>query len=338
MNKLSLKDLVNECLTLGLKTYGTKAILIKRITDEKKKLADNDKENDNDKEKFLEPDSEDELEDVEIQKDSESTNDLKTTNDIDYSVSSASDSESCFSEESNITDRKRKRTQIIYALLNKFDDQKSAVAFINLDKETEWKFERTRKTAEGFKEVYQCKHRNLCKKKCYLLYSEEDESVTLWLNNQTHTHENVKTKQWGINDVTKFEIEKLYKSGVCHASRVQYALRDMMNKDSITYVEGIEEPTRRQINNFINNNIKCKIIKPNFSYGDLAKYVSEHRDVPEDEHEPFVIDAFIDVNDKMPKASLIRIAISTKYLLKLAMKRNHVCTDATYKLIWQGIQ
>ena len=38
----------------------------------------------------------------------------------------------------------------------------------------------------------------------------------------------------------------------------------------------------------------------------------------------------------VPSASIFRIAITTKYLLSLALKTGHICADTTYKLIWQG--
>ncbi len=174
--------------------------------------------------------------------------------------------------------------------------------------------------------------------KCYILHSDDEESVTLWSNEISHDHsKSVERREWGINEKTKIEIEKLYRAKVTGASRIKYALRDMMNPDSITYVEGLKEPTPAQINNYVNNNVKKKIVKPNFSYADLAKWVNDHKDVPEDEHEPFVIDSLIDKNDKVPASSIVRVSLSTKYLISLAMRRNHICADTTWKTNWQGI-
>ena len=69
-----------------------------------------------------------------------------------------------------------------------------------------------------------------------------------------------------------------------------------------------------------------------FSYADLAIWASEHREVPQDNNEPFVISDLINVNDDIPESSIIRIAISTKNMIGLAKKRKHICADATYKL------
>jgi hypothetical protein len=102
------------------------------------------------------------------------------------------------------------------------------------------------------------------------------------------------------------------------------------------YIEGVDTPSRNQIKNFIQNNIKPRQGIKEFSYADLAIWASEHREVPQDNNEPFVISDLINVNDDIPESSIIRIAISTKNMIGLAKKRKHICADATYKLIWQG--
>ena len=109
--------------------------------------------------------------------------------------------------------------------------------------------------------------------------------------------------------------------------------------DNPNYVEGVEVPEKLQIKNYIQNTLKPKIIKTvNFNYADLSKWVADHRSVPDDNNEPFVIDDFIQFNAIIPASSIIRLALSTKNLISLAKKRKHVCADATYKLIWQGMR
>jgi hypothetical protein len=88
----------------------------------------------------------------------------------------------------------------------------------------------------------------------------------------------------------------------------------------------------------VQNTLKPKLIKTRgFNYADLAKWTMEHREIPDDWNEPFVIDSFIQVNDVVPTSSTIRITISTKNLIGLARNRKHICADGTYKLIWEGI-
>jgi hypothetical protein len=98
-------------------------------------------------------------------------------------------------------------------------------------------------------------------------------------------------------------------------------------------------PTPVQINNFLNNTLKPKLYGgTNFNYADLAKWALKEDDIPDDEFEdvPFVIGHSIYVDDHVPVNSQIRISMSTRRLLKTAMKRNHLCADATYKLLYKG--
>ena len=61
-----------------------------------------------------------------------------------------------------------------------------------------------------------------------------------------------------------------------------------------------------------------------------------HSAVPENKHEPFVLDSWFDINDLIPAASNFRLSISTKNLLEISKLTSHICTDTTHKVIWQG--
>jgi hypothetical protein len=75
----------------------------------------------------------------------------------------------------------------------------------------------------------------------------------------------------------------------------------------------------------------------NFNYAELAKIVIGDRNVPSDPNEPFVIDDMILVNDLVPSESIIRVSYSTLNLIGLTKRRDHICADTTWKLIWEGI-
>ena len=90
----------------------------------------------------------------------------------------------------------------------------------------------------------------------------------------------------------------------------------MINEEHHTYVAGIEVPSRLMIANFVNHSVKAKIIKPNFSYGDLVSWIEENDTVPFDDHDAFALDRHVEVNEKTPSASIIRL--STKNLISLA--------------------
>jgi hypothetical protein len=161
----------------------------------------------------------------------------------------------------------------------------------------------------------------------------------------------INNKQNGINIITKQEIERLFRSKTDTAAKIINVLRSMTNpfKDKkhstdpdITndfFKPGIMVPTPVQINNFLNNTLKPKLYGgTNFNYADLAKWALKEDDIPDDEFEdvPFVIGHSIYVDDHVPVNSQIRISMSTRRLLKTAMKRNHLCADATYKLLYKG--
>ena len=144
----------------------------------------------------------------------------------------------------------------------------------------------------------------------------------------------------------------MYKSFVNTATRIRLALRDRSEPylpkkfesdpdlPNDLYIPGIVIPTNLQINNYLNNTLRPKIQgrtgKNKFSYGDLSSWIEANSIVPDNDHEPFVIDSLIHYNEKYPSLSTIRVSFSTKILLKICMKTKHICTDATYKLIWHN--
>lgn len=203
---------------------------------------------------------------------------------------------------------------------------------------------------KSIKEVFKCKYSG-CNSKCYLLYESSSNAVSLWYNEQEHQHDGQPEKaERAIDPVTKREIEKMYLNNkVTYPTRILSSLRNVTKKiipnpdkngdpfiSNPFYTEGVDTPSRNQIKNFIQNSIKPRQGIKEFSYADLAVWANEHRKVPDDNNEPFVISDFIQVNDDIPELSIIRIAISTKNMIGLAKKRKHICADATYKLIWQG--
>jgi hypothetical protein len=89
--------------------------------------------------------------------------------------------------------------------------------------------------------------------------------------------------------------------GTKTAQGVKYALRDPLILDNLpTNInkEEISEFTQKQIENFIFQTLKPKfLIKSSFNYGELFEWVKNHTSTPVDEHEPFVLDSWFDIND-----------------------------------------
>ena len=66
--------------------------------------------------------------------------------------------------------------------------------------------------------------------------------------------------------------------------------------------------------NNLQNTLKPILLKKaDFNYDELFEWVKNHSDTPEDEHEAFVIDAYFEINDKFPNASIFRMAIQQNF-------------------------
>ena len=74
-----------------------------------------------------------------------------------------------------------------------------------------------------------------------------------------------------------------------------------------------------------------------FNYGDLSTWAANNDEIPQDkpefEHVPFIIKS---LSTLMLKVVSYKNSMSTRFLIKNAMRRKHVMTDATYKLVYKG--
>ncbi|RMZ99193.1 hypothetical protein BpHYR1_051645, partial [Brachionus plicatilis] len=191
-----------------------------------------------------------------------------------------------------------------------------------------------------------------CQAKLYILCSDFDTSVSIYLGNFDHDH-SINKAPFGINALTKELIENLYKSNLTTATAIRNGLRDRINPlmpkvldsdpDVINklYVPEIEIPNIRQINNYLQQTLRSHLFGLNhgrgFTHADLENWASSKLTVPDNDHTPFVIDYSIQVNDRIPSLSKLKIVITTKKLLEIAMKTKHICADATYKLMWHNL-
>ena len=93
----------------------------------------------------------------------------------------------------------------------------------------------------------------------------------------------------------------------------------------------IEEPSKRQLDNYLQT-IKKKIHgKTEVRYYDLDFWCSKKSAIPCDVHEVFVIGDAIKVDENVAQNSIFKIFMSTRYL-----KARHLAADSTYKLNYQG--
>ena len=308
MESFKLPQLRDKCIEYGLSKKGNKPELINRIQEYEKELQaamalenqlqggnldDEEEESEEEENEDKEVNEDDELVDV-YKQPSEESNNLASQN--------ATDSQADLSFDS------KTRTRSYYSVFGNYESHDEAKNLIT----EEFVRERLYDTTEGQKERWVCKHFG-CARKCYILFTSHDESVSLWFNDEQHQHEHQLSpkKAFGINPKTKDVISKIFRSGTRTPGQVLSVLRiyqepsikDKHNQitPNPDYVEGLVLPTTVQIRNFIQNNLKLKESHAKFSYADLAKFVNEHLEIPENIDEPYVIDSVISVNDELPR-------------------------------------
>lgn len=330
-----LNYLQAKCKEYNLPTTGKNVDLVKRLNNYLKSQKSNESDNNDEN---ADQEEEEELVYVPIGYEREIAQ-TKTAVEI-CDEEDEEDSEDMFNQNG-------KRVKTVYLMDKQFEKLELAVDCINSEKT--WSKERSRQTKEGLKDFYRCKVRS-CKSKMYILFHEEEASVSIWRNNAEHNHADESRIKNGINEVTKKQIELLVKNGINTASRIILALKDRLNPikakrsdsdpdvENKMYIPGLEIPSLRQLNNYLNNNLRPKLNAgySSLNFIELEEWVDKHKRVPDSEHEPFLINSYIELNEKIPALSIVRICISTKAILKLAMKTNHICADSTNKLTWHN--
>jgi hypothetical protein len=226
--------------------------------------------------------------------------------------SSESYDSNCEPIESSNT-KKRSRIVSVFNLYATYENREKAVTAIRL--ENTWNKERIRDSKEGVKEAYQCKY-SKCKKKCYLLFNVDSDQVSLWFNDQEHQHDGPKKTEFGMNFITKREIENLFKNNVKYPSRILYALNNMTKKlipnpdkndkhnlliPNPLYVEGLNIPNKLQVKNFIHNNLKQKKASNSLTYENLTTWDVDQQEESVDEDESLSLDDFNQTSETLAK-------------------------------------
>ena len=102
----------------------------------------------------------------------------------------------------------KKRVQSVYSLIQTFKDKEAAL--VHLKFEDTWNKDRLNETNEGFNEIYVFKHYPVCSKKCYLLFNYDSTNVSLWVKDQDLENHHEIGQKFGINLITKNEIDKMH--------------------------------------------------------------------------------------------------------------------------------
>ncbi|CAF1431807.1 unnamed protein product [Rotaria magnacalcarata] len=216
---------------------------------------------------------------------------------------------------------------------NTFDNAGEAEASIK-DK---WSKHYTNHTEKGRMVYYRCKKAKLRGSQCtlsiYLLYHAETDKVTIYKTEAEHDHHVDKVR--GIDENVKKCIEELFNDGIMKPKEIIRALQ----------ARKVKIPTYTQLNNYLVHYKKKKYGSHKISLGELEQWCKNNLNIPTDENEAFVVsykilydneeyedDEDVEEND----GNLFRIFISSIRLLNIISMSSHVCSDATYKLVWQG--
>lgn len=125
---------------------------------------------------------------------------------------------------------------------------------------------------------------------------------------------------YGIRKKTKEEINKLF----------DLRLKPKAILSQLANIEGIVLPTKKQLYNYLSDHRTQKF---GSSLGELEQWIFKCTTIPEDGIEVFVISYHIIEGDQPS----FRFNLSTKALLKKILFTELIHTDATYKLVWQGL-
>lgn len=225
-------------------------------------------------------------------------------------------------EELNKNNQKeRKRRRIFWSLEIIFNNYDEAIDGVK----NKWTKTKVEHTKQGDKEYYKCSINEKCKAKMHLFCLDNSQQVNLMRDQTEHDHSYQNTNKRLRREI-KNRISELYKIGVTAPLNIIYTLR----KDGC-----VNLPTQKQISNYIARNEKNLKGETQISYSELAEWCAKNTTIPDDEDKAFVLD--YEVSSENKDDQYIRIMMSTKFLLNLASKNSKFgCTDATYKLIYQG--
>jgi hypothetical protein len=219
---------------------------------------------------------------------------------------------------------KRGRNKL-WVFYQKFSNVKEAEDFVN--SENNWSRKFTRMTEEGQKRFYRCnkvrKTGPQCVAELYLLFESGSDSVIVYRTDADHNHDDIGVRDdYGIHAQTKIEINRLF----------DLHLKPKAILAALQKIDGMQLPTKMQLNNYISDRRRVKFGQPTIHLGELEKWIHEHESIPDDDNEPFVMKSWILEGDQPS----FRFILTTKKLLKLTCSTDILHADATYKLIWQG--
>lgn len=214
-----------------------------------------------------------------------------------------------------------------WQFVKKFKNAQDAEEAVRL--ENTWSIQTNRRTEEGRKQVYRCnkvKNRGpQCIAQILLLYDAYSDDVILFRKEFEHDHHLIGSRSGyhGIDPETKRQINTLFD---LHITKPRVVFNHLMEKP------GLKMPTIMQLNNYLND-LRRRKYGCSANLGKAKKWIANHTDVPENEHEAFVISYCV-----QESSTKICYVLSTKKLLELASRCSVIHADATSRLNWQGFE
>jgi hypothetical protein len=188
-----------------------------------------------------------------------------------------SDDESDETTSDIVIKKVKKRTYFFWTLMEVFENED--LAYEKFLDQNIWKFKQNTQSNDGDKSFFKCHENKQCKAGLQFLYVNKNMTVSVFTNNIDHDHTWADETIWGISKKIKLVINDLYDSGVIKPQLIMYELRR----------RAVDEPTLKQLENYLRV-YKCKKHgKTEISYYDLDMWCSKRTKIPDDLHEVFVI-------------------------------------------------
>lgn len=226
---------------------------------------------------------------------------------------------------------KRRRVHKNWILERSFANKKEAMDAIKLEKC--WSKYYTNNSSAGVRENFRCNAMKFRGKQCaagrYLLFDSKSSAVHLYRSEEDHSHDDDECLKNSVNKIpaeTEAEIRRLFDM---HTKPKAILYNLVLNEKFVA-------PTKARLVTLLTKIRKEKFGAEKLNFGTLHKWLEECSNIPLDETDPFIVNFDIKIDDSNDENNEFRFFASSKRLLKTAVGIEILCTDATYKLNWQG--
>jgi hypothetical protein len=222
--------------------------------------------------------------------------------------------------------KRRKKLSRNYVLLQNFENIDEAKLFLkNL---STWSYYKTNTDAKGNSSLsYRCnkvqRRQEQCMMAMKIVIPAEGQEVGVYQSEEQHSCATIATKS---TVPLSFDHQTLLRQMIDLDPKItpNVALRKLSETSSLL-------PSKTQLSYFISNLKRQREGPSTVSLSELWTMCENFSAEPESRDKGFVLAKQFDFD-----AQTFRIAISSKTLLELSTKRNHLHADATYKVNWNG--